>query len=98
MAKMVDFKDLKLARASDGIHRLQSDDSKARGLFQGTPFGELTKIDIDGEERGPNTDAGCDQFSTASTKPKKRISPEDVDVGPLATTDLGESPEWNPNL
>jgi poly(beta-D-mannuronate) lyase len=78
---------------SDGIHRLQNN-SPARNKFQGTPFGELTTVDIDGEERGPNTDAGCDQFSTALNKPKKRITA--ADVGPKATIHMGDSPDWNP--
>lgn len=86
-------KDPLLREDSDGIYRLQSN-SPARNKFHGMPFRKLTDVDIDGEERGPNTDAGCDQFSTASTKPKKRITPEDV--GPKATTDLGNSPDWDP--
>ena len=86
-------KDPLLTEDSDGIYRLQSG-SPARNKFQGTPFEELTNMDIDGEERGPNTDAGCAQFSTASTKPKRRITP--ADVGPGATTDLGISPDWDP--
>jgi poly(beta-D-mannuronate) lyase len=77
---------------NDGIYRLQSS-SPARNKFTGKPFSSLTSVDIDGEDRGPNTDAGCDQFSTASTRPKKRITPEDV--GPNARTDLGDSPLWN---
>ncbi|HEX2471173.1 MAG TPA: chondroitinase-B domain-containing protein [Nitrososphaera sp.] len=86
-------KDPLLTEDSDGIYRLQSG-SPARNKFQGMPFRELTSVDIDGEERGPNTDAGCDQFSTESKKPKKRITPEDV--GPKARTDLGDSPDWDP--
>ncbi len=82
-----------LTRDGDGIYRLQSG-SPARNKFQGTPFKELTDVDIDGKERGPNTDAGCHQYSTESKRPKKRITPEDV--GPKATTDLGDSPDWNP--
>jgi poly(beta-D-mannuronate) lyase len=82
-----------LTEDSDGIYRLQSG-SPAHNKFQGMPFRELTTMDIDGEDRGPNTDAGCDQFSTASTKPKRRITP--ADVGPKATTDLGNSPVWDP--
>jgi poly(beta-D-mannuronate) lyase len=85
-------KDPLLKRDSDGIYRLQSG-SPARNKFQDTPFKELTDVDIDGEERRPNTDAGCDQFSTESKKPKRRITSEDV--GPKATTDLGDSPGWN---
>jgi hypothetical protein len=93
--EMATWIDPKLTRDSnDGIYRLQSN-SPARNKFQGRPFEELTTVDIDGEERGPNTDAGCDQFSTESTTiPKKRITREDV--GPKATTDLGDSPDWNP--
>lgn len=86
-------KDPLLTEDRDGIHRLHSN-SPARNKFQGRPFEELTTMDIDGEERGPNTDAGCDQFSTESNKPKKRITREDV--GPKATTDIGDSPDWNP--
>lgn len=83
-----------LREDSDGIYRLASG-SHAHEKFQGTPFKELTTVDIDGRERGPNTDAGCCQFSTELTsKPKRRITPEDV--GPKATTDLGNSPDWNP--
>jgi hypothetical protein len=86
----------KLTRDGDDIYRLQSDKSVACGLFKGTPFGDLTKIDIDGEERGPNTDAGCDQFSTvaADMKPKKRIT--QTHVGTTAILTLGDSPEWDP--
>jgi poly(beta-D-mannuronate) lyase len=86
-------KDPRLTEDRDGIYRLQSN-SPARNKFQGTPFGELTTMDIDGEDRGPNTDTGCHQFRTASTKPKKRITPEDV--GPKATTNLGNNPDWDP--
>jgi hypothetical protein len=85
--------DPQLTEDTDGIYRLQSG-SPARNNFQGTPFRELTTMDIDGEERGPNTDPGCDQFSTASTKPKRRITT--ADVGPKATTDVGSSPDWDP--
>jgi poly(beta-D-mannuronate) lyase len=79
--------------SNDGINRLQSD-SPARNKFTGTPFSSLTTFDIDGVTRSGNTDAGCCQFSTESTRPKKRITP--ADVGPKATTDLGNSPAWNP--
>lgn len=96
MAKMVDFAALKLAMASDGINRLQSGESEASGLLQGKPFEDLTKIDIYGEERGPNTDAGCNQFSTVAEdmKPNKRIIQEHV--GPRAIINLGDSPKWDP--
>jgi poly(beta-D-mannuronate) lyase len=82
--------------SNDGIYRLQ-EGSPARNKFSGTPFGSLTNVDIFGMTRSENTDAGCCQFfSTGSTTiPKKRITPEDV--GPKATTDLGNSPPWNPN-
>ena len=86
-------KDPLLTEDSDGIHRLQ-EGSPAHNKFQGTPFSEFTIVDIDGVDRGPNTDAGCHQFSTASTKPKRRITR--ADVGPTATTDLGNSPDWDP--
>jgi poly(beta-D-mannuronate) lyase len=81
--------------SNDGINRLQ-DGSPARNKFPGTPFSSLTTVDIFGMTRGENTDAGCCQFSTGSTTiPKKRITP--ADVGAKATTDLGNSPPWNPN-
>jgi poly(beta-D-mannuronate) lyase len=82
-----------LTKDHDGIYRLQSD-SPARKKFPGTPFKELTSVDIDGEERGPNTDAGCDQFSTESKKPKKRITAEDTGVS--APTPWVGSPKWEP--
>jgi len=82
-----------LTRDSDGIYRLQSG-SPARNKFQDTPFEELTNVDIDGEERGPDTDAGCDQFSTESKKPKKRITAKDVGVS--APTPWVGSPKWEP--
>jgi poly(beta-D-mannuronate) lyase len=49
-------------------------------------------LHIDADDIG---DAGCCQFSTESTRPRKRITPEDV--GPKATTSLRDSPIWNPN-
>jgi poly(beta-D-mannuronate) lyase len=86
-------KDPLLTEDRDGIYRLQNN-SPARNKLQGTPFREFTTVDIDGKDRGSNTDAGCDQFSTESRKPKKRITTEDV--GPNATTDLRNSPDWSP--
>jgi hypothetical protein len=82
--------------SNDGIFRLQ-DGSPARNKFTGTPFSSLTTVDIFGMTRGENTDAGCCHFfsTDSSTGTKKRITPEDV--GPIATTDLGENPQWNPN-
>jgi poly(beta-D-mannuronate) lyase len=81
--------------SNDGIFRLKSD-SPARNKFPGTPFSALTTVDIFGVTRSENTDAGCCQFSPESTtRTNKRITPEDV--GPKATTDLGNSPPWNPN-
>jgi hypothetical protein len=94
--------DPQLRENSDGIYLLQSG-SPACNKFTGTPFSSLTTVDIYGETRSRNTDAGCDQYSTstsrmqrkrASTKPKKRITTEDV--GPGARTSLGDSPAWNP--
>jgi hypothetical protein len=79
--------------AGDGVYRLQSS-SPARNLLEGTPLAQLTKVDIDGEERKPNTDAGCNQFSTTSTKPNKRITAQDVGVG--APTSWGDGPKWEP--
>jgi hypothetical protein len=92
-AQMAKREDPLLTRDGDGIYRLQSG-SPARNKFQDTPFKDWTNVDIDGEERGPKTDAGCDQFSTELKKPKKRITSEDV--GPNAKTDLGDSPAWIP--
>jgi poly(beta-D-mannuronate) lyase len=86
-------KDPLLTEDTDGIYRLQSG-SPARNKFQGTPFRELTTVDIDGVDRIENTDAGCHQVSSASTRPKKRITTEDV--GPKARRDLGNSPDWDP--
>ncbi len=81
--------------SNDGIFRLKSD-SPARNKFTGTPFSSLTTVDIFDLTRSANTDAGCCQFNAESTtRPKKRITPDDV--GPKATTDLGNSPPWNPN-
>jgi hypothetical protein len=78
---------------NDGIFQLQSG-SPARNKFTGMPFSSLTTVDIYGVDRSGNTDAGCYQLSTASTRPKKRITT--ADVGPKAKTDLGDSPVWNP--
>jgi Chondroitinase B len=91
-----EMEDPLLTEDNDGIYRLQ-DGSPARNRFKGIPFWELARvdIDIDGEKREPDTDAGCDQFSTESKKPKKRITSKDI--GPKATTDLGDSPDWKPD-
>jgi len=89
--QMASREDPLLTRDGDGIYRLQSG-SPAHNKFQGTPFEDWTKVDIDGEERGPKTDAGCDQFSTESKKPKKRVTAEDVGVS--APTPWVDSPKW----
>lgn len=92
--EMADRIDPQLKRnEEDSVQRLRSN-SPAHNKLLDTPFAQLITVDIDGEERGPNTDAGCDQFSEESiTKPMKRITTEDV--GPKATTSLGDSPAWN---
>jgi poly(beta-D-mannuronate) lyase len=106
MAKIVDFKDLKLARASDGIYRLQSKDAIACTIFEGQdpPFSTITSgregaiEDIYGASRIKSVHAGCAQHRTEESPepPKKRITLEHV--GTKATTDLGKSPEWDPPM
>jgi poly(beta-D-mannuronate) lyase len=78
----------------DGIFRLQ-DSSPARKKLSGTPFSSLTTVDIFDVTRSGNTDGGCCQFSTESTtRPKKRITADDVGVG--APTPWVDSPKWEP--
>jgi poly(beta-D-mannuronate) lyase len=87
-----------LTRGTDGIWRITNTSS---GAYQhvsssSNPLSAIAgcTIDIDGETRGARADAGADHFSTATTKPKKRITLSDV--GPSATTFLGDSPTWEP--
>lgn len=106
MAKMVDFKDLKLARASDGICRLQSKDAIACKIFEGMdpPFSTITIgregaiEDIYGASRMEGVHGGCAQFRKEEPPEptKKRITLEHV--GTKATADLGKSPKWNPPM
>ena len=86
-----------LTRGTDGIYRIAGTGSAAYGFVSTSTntFSSSTTIDIDGETRAKRADAGCDHYSTASTKPKKRITTSDV--GPAATTYLGDSPAWNPS-
>ena len=106
MAEMVDFKDLKLEGASDGIYRLQSKDARACKILEGRdpPFSAITIAregvteDIYGMSRTKGVHAGCAQFRTEESPepPKKRITLEHV--GTKATANLGKSPEWNPPM
>lgn len=80
----------------DGIYRLQSG-SPARGKIRGEPFRALTDIDIYSVERSrKNTDIGCHQYSTTSTRPKKRITT--TDVGPKAPAPFDDNPVWSPPI
>jgi hypothetical protein len=87
--------DPRLTEGDDGIYQLQSG-SPACGKIQGTPFSSLTDVDIYGVNRSRNTDAGCHQYSTVSTRLKKRITT--ADVGPKVPTPFDDSPVWNPPI
>lgn len=87
-----------LTRGTDGVYRITGTGS---GAYQhvstsSNPLSAIAgcDVDIDGETRTGRGDAGADHYSTASTKPKKRITTSDV--GPSATTFLGDSPTWEP--
>jgi poly(beta-D-mannuronate) lyase len=70
--------DLKLARADDGLWR-----PAASSPTRGAAAGEFPKVttDIDGQPRGDQPDAGCDQHSDAA-----------IDNPPLTPADVG--PAW----
>jgi hypothetical protein len=86
---------------NDGIYQLQSKESPACKEFEGkdAPFSNITTgregvvEDIYGISRNGIIHVGCHQY-IESTKPKKRITKDDV--GPLAPTPLDKSPVWDP--